>query len=145
MSQAMVVKVGSGKLSKKQKKVYDLLQKGKTPKQIAAKMGISVNGVYGHMRRIEAAGFEVQRSGRGGSSDRATPAPAASQNGNGAVAGVDAGVEALVKTIESRIGDIKEEAEGISLEREKLDVRTEELTTECKELETRHSALTSIH
>jgi hypothetical protein len=146
MSQPMAVKLGSGKLSKKQKKVYDLLQKGKTPKEVASKMGISVNGVYGHMRRIENAGFEVPRSGRGGSSGRTeTPAPAASPNGGGAVSQVDIGVEALVKTIEDRIGSIKEEADEISDEREKLDVRTEELTKECKELETRHKALASIH
>lgn len=61
-------------LPKKQRRVYDLLTSGKTPAEVAKQMKISVNGVYGHMRRIESAGLDLSehRSRNGSSTIRRT-------------------------------------------------------------------------
>lgn len=48
-------------LPPKQRRVYSLLVKGKKPDQIAKTLKISVNGVYGHMRRIEEHGIDVSK------------------------------------------------------------------------------------
>jgi DNA-binding CsgD family transcriptional regulator len=50
------------KLSTKQRVVLSrLMVGGQQPPQIAKAMKISVNGVYGHMRRIEKAGVDLSR------------------------------------------------------------------------------------
>lgn len=45
------------KLTSRQKTVVDGIKGKKTPQAIAAEMGISVNGVYGHMHRLRKAGL----------------------------------------------------------------------------------------
>lgn len=43
--------------TRKQAQVLGHLKRGKTPAQIAKQMGISKNGVYGHIRKLKAAGL----------------------------------------------------------------------------------------
>lgn len=93
-------------LSKKQQQVLTHLEKGRTPKEIAKKMGVTVTGIYGHMRRIERKGHTVPRSGQ---SKPATPTPAkASTNGHSQY-----GKEtlALIELAERRAETIKSEIE----------------------------------
>lgn len=129
------------KLAKKQKRVLDLLTKGKSPGQVAKAMKISVNGVYGHMRRIEAKGYTVPRSG--------TPSPTrkrakASTNGSGPVAQIDAGIAKLIEQAEDRAKKIKVESDEIRDEQKTLDARLAGLGTEHEALLARRKALTSV-
>lgn len=46
-------------LTNTQQAVLDRLAAGRTPQEIADERAISVNGVYGHIRKIKAAGHEI--------------------------------------------------------------------------------------
>lgn len=46
-------------LSKKQQEVYDRLSAGQKPPEIAKVLKITTSGVYGHMRKMRAAGVEL--------------------------------------------------------------------------------------
>ena len=125
------------KLAKKQKRVLDLLNKGKTPAQVAKTMKISVNGIYGHMRRIEAKGYEVPRKG-----GPARPSKAkASTNGSGPVGAIDAEIAKLSKTIEKRQQEIAQETLEIKGQTKALEERTDALLAETNALEQRQKAL----
>lgn len=50
-------------LTDKQERVLTLLESGKTVQQIAKSMKIGTAGVYGHMRRIRAAGWTLPGEG----------------------------------------------------------------------------------
>ncbi len=56
----------------RQQAVIDGLAAGKEPKAIAKEMGISVNGVYGHMRRLKKAGLISKNGKKRGRPRRAT-------------------------------------------------------------------------
>lgn len=52
-------------LTPKQTQVLDLLKRGTAPAEIAKRLKISPSGVYGHMRNIRQAGYEIPESGNG--------------------------------------------------------------------------------
>jgi DNA-binding CsgD family transcriptional regulator len=60
--------------TRKQQQVLDYLRNGKTPAHIAKRMGISTNGVYGHMRKLRKMGLL----------NNSTPAAVAETNGGAA-------------------------------------------------------------
>jgi hypothetical protein len=65
--------MAKAKLTPKQQRVHDLLVAGKDAEEAAKVMGISVNGIYQHKRRIEEAGYKIGGLGsrRGRRSPRA--------------------------------------------------------------------------
>lgn len=132
------------KLAKKQRRVLDLLEKGKTPSQVAKTLKISVNGVYGHMRRIEAKGYQVPRKG-----DKPTSAARrvhtartkASTNGSGPVGQIDAEIGKLTETIRKRQQEIGKETLEIKGQTKALEDRTNALLAETDALAQRQKAL----
>lgn len=100
-----------GNLSPKQKSVLKKLEGGKKPPEIAKTMKISVNGVYGHMRRIEAAGVDLSRF-RASNGSRKKPtrkrgAPDANSNGH------SPGVVRFLKTLDDEESALKDEARDL--------------------------------
>lgn len=99
------------KLSPKQKQVYAMLTSDNaTPAQIAKRLKISVNGVYGHMRRIEAAGVDLskyRRSSNGSSAKTRTRRRSASRNG------FSPGVQRFLKNLDDEEGALKDEASDL--------------------------------
>lgn len=73
-------------LSEKQKEVLAVLGGDKTIGEVAEALGITESGVYGHIRRIKAAGHEVPALRRPSADELITPGPA---ENNGGVAGAD--------------------------------------------------------
>lgn len=121
------------KLAPKQKRVLDLLNKGKSPTETAKALGISVNGIYGHMRRIEAKGYAVPRSTNGRSASRKTRTKA-SPNGSGPIDKIDSGIARLIEQAEDRAKEIEVEAMATN-------ERLVALTAEAEELAKRRKAL----
>jgi DNA-binding CsgD family transcriptional regulator len=99
------------KLSPKQNRVWDLLSQDKTPAEIAKVMKITVNGVYGHIRRIERAGIDVSafRSSNGSSRKRGGRRRSASRNRNG----FSPGVQRFLKNLDEEEGALKGEANDL--------------------------------
>lgn len=98
-------------LSTKQRTVLSrLVVGGQKPQQIAKAMKISVNGVYGHMRRIESAGVDLaQFRSRNGSSTK-TRKRSRSKNRNGVVH--TPGVMGFLKSLDDSEAKLqKEDAE----------------------------------
>lgn len=131
------------KLAKKQAEVLGLLEGGKTPVEVAKKLGISPNGVYGHMRRIEAKGYAVPRGKSNASPAKAKRRgrPKASSNGSGPVGAIDAGIKKLIQQAETRSKAIKVEADKITAEQNVLKDRLARLGAEQNELVSRREAL----
>jgi predicted ArsR family transcriptional regulator len=102
------------RLSPKQKQVYAMLTTDRaTPAQIAKRLKISVNGVYGHMRRIEAHGVDLgQFRSSNGSSRKRSPRRRSSRNGNG----FSPGVQRLVKKLDTEEKALKDEARDLDQE-----------------------------
>lgn len=127
-------------LSKKQQKVLDLLNTGKTPIDIARRMKIGVSGVYGHMRRIEEKGHEVPRRGAGRPS--ASPSKGVAPQATGPISAIDEGIRRLAALAEARLDDITNERAQISQEEESLATRKALLNKEWDALLKRREALT---
>lgn len=126
------------KLAPKQKRVLDLLNKGKTPTQVAKTLKISVNGIYGHMRRIEAKGYEVPRSTEGGGRPKKVARKASP---NGPVKAIDAEIAKLEIAIRDRQKQIAKEVLEIKSETAALETRADGLLAETSALEQRQKAL----
>lgn len=106
-------------VTKRQQVVLDGLAAKKTPDEIAKQMGISVNGVYGHIRRLKKAGLlsaNGKKRGRPRGSARKSR-PRASRNSRRNV-----GVETPVirKMLDAR-ADVEKRRAAIRDERAKLD------------------------
>jgi DNA-binding CsgD family transcriptional regulator len=133
------------KLAKKQKRVLDLLVRGKTPTQAAKAMKISVNGIYGHMRRIEEKGYEVPRSRSTAKKAVATPKKpkrrTAPTNSSGPVSQIDTEIAKLEVTIRERQKEIGRETLEIKRQTEALHERTDALLAETDALGQRQNAL----
>lgn len=97
------------KLSPRQSAVLKALESGKKPPQIAKQLKVSVNGIYGHMRRIEAAGVDLSkfRSPNGSSGKRRVRRRSASRNG------FSPGVQRFLKNLDDEEGALKDEASDL--------------------------------
>lgn len=110
------------KLTSKQKKVVTALEAGKSPKDIAKSMGISVNGVHGHIRRLRKIGALPQPTGsrsRAGTRRATTRGRRASSNGRLK----SPAARALAKAVSQAKGRLHE----IDVERQKLDAEEAEI------------------
>lgn len=104
----------------KQAKVLGYVKEGKTPAEIAKRLRITTNGVYGHIRKLKAKGLI----------DGGDPAPASS-NGSHPTASLEEvhlilakakdTAAARVEAIQDRLTAIKATAEELANEREGLE------------------------
>lgn len=124
-----------GTLTKKQQKVFDLLQQGLKPQAIATRMKISTNGVYGHMKRIREAGFEIP-NGDNAAANGAARAEALVQ--------IDALVKDAIGTAEERMRAIDARRSELSEERDKLDSEDTALAKEEELLGVERDRLTEV-
>lgn len=103
----------NGKLSPKQTRVLKALEAGKTPDRIARQMKISVNGIYGHMRRIEEHGVDLskyRRSPNGSSGKRARRSRGPNSRSNGRNPnGYSPGVQNFLKTLAAEESALQKE------------------------------------
>lgn len=123
--------MAKAELSRKQAQVVLLVQQGKSPKQIATRMKISVNGVYGHMRKIREKG-----GGHLLEQDAPTPTPASSSS-NGSSENGEVVSEALTRLhtqIKEAIGTADERLTEIDGRRTEIREQIDALTHEDSEL-----------
>ena len=64
-------------LTRKQRQAYDLLMSGKSPDEAAAKMKITRQGVYQHMKTLREKGLALPTNGKRGETTPAKPTPPA--------------------------------------------------------------------
>lgn len=123
----------STKVTDRQRKVIDGLKAKKTPQAIAAEMGISVNGVYGHMRRLRKAGLipaeKASTNGKSaparkaGSRRRATTSRrrassnGSRRNGRGVETPVIEAIDAARAAGVARLGEIEQETAKLGEEK----------------------------
>ncbi len=120
-------------LTKKQKQVLGYIAKGKTPKQIATRMGISVNGVYGHIRKLKA----INALDANGKPPAAEASPSASNGHDGkALKEVESLIKAAQGAADARQAEIDEAIRGIDREVDRLSEQRRSLNAE-------HEALTT--
>jgi len=92
--------MAEAQVTSRQQTVLDGLKAKKTPQDIAAGMNISVNGVYGHIRRLRKAGLIPSRKFRGGSRRRATTSKRSTRrNGSRRNSHVPAEAKAISKAV----------------------------------------------
>jgi F0F1-type ATP synthase membrane subunit b/b' len=65
-------------LTERQQQIQDLLEQGKSAKEIAEALGITTNGVYQQLRRMRAGGASAKPAKRGAKAKPAKSAPAKS-------------------------------------------------------------------
>jgi transposase len=118
-------------LPHKQKAVYSFLQGGLKPPEIAKQMKISVNGVYGHMRRIESHDIDLSafRSNNGRSGNGRTRSRRPKQ------AVHDPAIERLLKNLDSDEAALKERAQGHETETKRLETELKQHTEAGVEIE----------
>lgn len=145
-------------LTKKQQRAFDLLSSGKSPAQAAKRMGITTNGVYGHLRRIREKGHEVTFRGRdvngSKSSRRSTTTRSAASSPNGSSPNGKPSFESIQevhKTIDSavvlatdRLRQIEGRRKEIAAEQEKLASEDRDLKAEAEELAVEKDQLAAI-
>lgn len=138
MEVEVVETAAKAELSKKQAQVVLLIQQGKTVPQIAKRMKISNNGVYGHIRKIKDKGaghlLEVP------SSDAPSSGNGSSQNGapdSAALGRIHAQVKEAIETADERLSEIstrqteiREQADSLRHEEEALAREGEQIATE---------------
>lgn len=125
-------------LTSKQQEVVKMLRQGKSPEQIARRMKITTNAVYGHVARMRRKGIEVPGGSSNGRSESANGHPArSSENGNGSSRSFDSFGEDLTnveKEVSTAIEDIQARARGrldeITKERHELSARLDDLVNE---------------
>lgn len=136
------------KLTDRQQEIFNLLEEGKTPSQVAkaAKPKLSANAVYMTIKRMEAKGFKpnVKSSPRGrtkGSKRAATKAPAQPQAATPAKApqspplsGSDL-VEAIKRQHRKDRGLIRKAIKANRDEKARADKQIDKLNDELKNLE----------
>lgn len=141
-------------LSKKQKKVKSALENGKTPTQVAKSMGISTAGVYGHIRRIQAKGFEVSRlenASRKPEKAKAAPgkqnkAKTETRNGVKPAGHIAEGIQDLIRFADDREKQIQEELAVLVGQRNSLENQCANLQEEAATLnKQRHSLEKALH
>jgi predicted ArsR family transcriptional regulator len=113
-------------LTKRQKDVLRLVREGKNPTEIGKELGISSQGVHGHMRRLRDRGLLP-------AADRAKPAgrPRATANHKvsptSALEAVRATVREQLEAIDARQAAIEREITALTEERDQLDTARTEL------------------
>lgn len=124
-------------LSPKQTRVLALLRGGKKVPEIAKRMKISVNGVYGHMRRIESAGIdlsEYRRSPNGSSENK--PARRRSNRRNGASRnGHTPGVKDFLKSLDDAEKNLQREDAELSATAKQAEATLKDATERTVEVE----------
>lgn len=117
-------------LPKKQRRVYDLLVKGMNANEVARRMKISPNGVYGHMRRIEEHGVDLsQYRSHNGSSKNAPRATTTRRRRRRTANNHSPAVEHTLKVLDGEEATLKGEAEKVEFEIKSQQVRLNELGT----------------
>lgn len=113
----------------KQSTVLGLLAQGKTASEIAKRMKITPNGVYGHMRRLKELGL-LDENGAPVEA-KATTKDTASSNGSGPKSEALSEVESLftrgLEIANSRLGEIDARTQEIERERGELLAEAEAL------------------
>jgi hypothetical protein len=128
-------------LTPKQAQVFEGLQDGLTPPQIAKRMKISPNGVYGHIARIrdagiklpESAGKPTRRDGVGAAKAAVTRRKRAARSSNGSspvLVELSKGIGGLIEKADDRMAEIDKEMDSIDAERNTLDSRKKALSEE---------------
>jgi predicted transcriptional regulator len=124
--------VAKTEVSDRQKPVLEGIEAGKKPADIAKEMGISVNGVHGHIRRLRAAGALPKAKARAnggaktkGAAKRTTSARKPSSNGRRAVSrsNLSPVVTAMRKAHEKadkRVAEIDSQIAKLTKEREQI-------------------------
>lgn len=139
--------------SKKQQQVLGLIAEGQKPKDIAKRMKISVNGVYGHMRKLKAKGLLTEdgqiTDSLDGVAAKATAkakVKAATNGGThgGTVDQVRSIVEGTIKTIENRQGEASTRQKEISVEIARLREEDDALAHEQDTLDKQKAALGAV-
>jgi DNA-binding CsgD family transcriptional regulator len=134
-------------LTKRQQEVVTLLEKGKTPSQVATKLGISTNAIYMTVRRVEAKGrtVKVTESPRG-RGRKPGPKPAKPQdNGNPPmpVSGKEL-IEEIKAGLKGDIVRITETMESNDVARTSAEQMVERLVKENAELSTQREKLEAV-
>lgn len=142
-------------LSKKQEKVKSALENGKTPTQVAKSMGISTAGVYGHIRRIQAKGFEVSRlENASRKPEKAKAAPEkqskakqeSPRNGVRPAGHIAEGIQDLIRFADDREKQIQEELSVLIGQRNSVEDQCAKLQEEAATLnKQRHSLEKALH
>lgn len=120
--------MAKAELSRKQAQVVTLVQQGKSVKQIARRMKISDNGVYGHMRKIKEKELGHLLEG----APAPTPASSNGSSENGEV--VSEALTRLHAQITEAIGTADERLQEIETRRQAIREQVETLTQEGAEL-----------
>lgn len=133
------------RLSPKQATVLKALEAGKTPEQIAGQMKISVNGVYGHMRRIEAHGVDLSKyrrspNGSSGNTPRRRGGRNSRTNGRNPN-GYSPGVQNFLKTLAAEESALQKEDSALTRTIEKA---RQDLADAEGRIEHVHGALVGI-
>jgi predicted ArsR family transcriptional regulator len=95
-------------MTPKQQQVFDLLQEGVAPAEIATRLKISPSGVYGHIRNMRAQGIRVPVGDASEPTEALAPANGASRPATALQAAIDADRE-RVRTIDAQLATLQDE------------------------------------
>lgn len=110
------------KVTSKQQTVLDGLKAGKSAKEIAKEMRISVNGVYGHIRRLRKLGALPKTRSRRGRSRASTSARSTRRNGRPRkMSEVTRAVKQAHGKAKARLVQISNEEDKLRHEREEIE------------------------
>lgn len=123
----------SENLTTKQALVLGMLRDGKSPKQIARKLKITVNGVYGHRRKIEAKGYSTDPIEEG-TTDEPTNGKVATAIATDVIEKVRANVSEQIDLVDGRLQAIEIRWKEIAAEQEKLESEGDRLNAEASML-----------
>lgn len=125
----------AAKVTSRQQQVIDGLKAGKEPKTIASEMKISVNGVYGHMRRLKQNGMSSliangrksngRKRGRASTSRRRPSSNGSRKNGSQRMNPLVGAVLDAKAQAKNRISDIEQEEKKLADEKAALTAAVE--------------------
>lgn len=127
-------------LTERQREVLALVREGKNPTEIGKALGISSQGVHGHLRRLRGHGLiPDEYAGGTGGKPAATRRPGV-RGGTNATITPETAIRAAIELIEAQMHGLQARLTDIAEERTGLDREEEEILVGLERLEAMRSA-----